>query len=188
MKNRSDNIFDTIPTTSTSKTSRLLQHQLTRRCWGSCSYSCPAQGSPPIIFIFVIITIIIIITIVIIIIIIIIILALLKVLLHLQEDPRPQAQVLEEVNRNTWKKDNFWRTPSTFFHLWNLITLDFFQFYFVSSFRLSWRNREGNRRKIEKSKFLVDRYETSVNTFYQIRYCQPLEHCKEQFREEFMCR
>ena len=32
------------------------------------------------------------------------------------------------------------------------------------------------------------RYETSVNTFYQIRYCQPLEHCKEQFREEFMCR
>ena len=32
------------------------------------------------------------------------------------------------------------------------------------------------------------RYDLGVNTFYQIRYCQPEEHCKEQFRQEFMCR
>ena len=70
---------------------------------------CPRFSSYFIIFIkIIIITIIISIIIIIIIIIsiiimIIIILALLKVLLHLQEDPRPQAQVLEEVNGNTWR-------------------------------------------------------------------------------------
>ena len=31
-------------------------------------------------------------------------------------------------------------------------------------------------------------YDTSVNTFYHINYCQPDEACKKQFREEFMCR
>jgi len=31
-------------------------------------------------------------------------------------------------------------------------------------------------------------YDTTVNTFYHINYCQPLEPCKRQFREEFMCR
>ena len=64
---------------------------------------CPRFSSYFIIFIkIIIITIITIIIIISIIIIIIIILALLKVLLHLQEDPRPQAQVLE-VNGNTWR-------------------------------------------------------------------------------------
>jgi len=32
------------------------------------------------------------------------------------------------------------------------------------------------------------RYDLSVSAFYQIYYCQPREPCKEQFREEFMCR
>jgi len=32
------------------------------------------------------------------------------------------------------------------------------------------------------------RYERSVNTFYQIRYCLPKEPCKRQFRMEFLCR
>jgi len=32
------------------------------------------------------------------------------------------------------------------------------------------------------------RYDMSVSAFYQINYCQPREPCKEQFREEFMCR
>merc|ERR1719378_1955859 len=32
------------------------------------------------------------------------------------------------------------------------------------------------------------RYDFSVTAFYQIYYCQPREPCKEQFRQEFMCR
>ena len=68
---------------------------------------CPRLSSYFIIFIKIIIitiiTIIIIIIIISIIIIIIIILALLQVLLHLQEDPRPQAQVLKEVTGNAWR-------------------------------------------------------------------------------------
>jgi len=34
----------------------------------------------------------------------------------------------------------------------------------------------------------LPRYDTTVNTFYHINYCQPNEPCKKQFREEFMCR
>ena len=36
--------------------------------------------------------------------------------------------------------------------------------------------------------FADSSYDTSVNTFYHINYCQPDEACKKQFREEFMCR
>jgi len=35
---------------------------------------------------------------------------------------------------------------------------------------------------------ILFRYDKSVNTFYQIRYCLPKEPCKVQFRMEFLCR
>ena len=38
------------------------------------------------------------------------------------------------------------------------------------------------------TRFTHSRYDMSVSAFYQIYYCQPREPCKEQFREEFMCR